>query len=299
MQGLDDVSVFVKVVQAGSFTQAARQLSMPNTTVSAKVASLEKRLGVTLIRRTTRKLNVTEAGEVYFRRCVLALEELQSAEMEVTSKQTAPQGILRITAPVDAGHTILPVMVRAFLRAYPAMKVDLLITNRVVDLVAEDVDIAMRAGELEDSTLIGKKFVSANMTFWASTSFVKKHGTPTHPRELSRFETIRFSYPSFAKLSLTNGKEKFSYTPKGRVSTDDLSVLKAFVLQGDGIGLLPTYLCEDEISKSKVVPVLPLWHFKAGSFSLVYPAQKFVSPKITAFINVAVDFGKSCTLRAT
>src|SRR5271154_3059276 len=94
MQGLDDVSVFVKVVQAGSFSQAARLLSMPNTTVSARVAALEKRLGVTLIRRTTRKLNVTEAGEVYFRRCVLALEELQAAESEVTSKQSAPQGIL-------------------------------------------------------------------------------------------------------------------------------------------------------------------------------------------------------------
>jgi DNA-binding transcriptional LysR family regulator len=296
MQGLDDVSVFVKVVQAGSFSQAARLLSMPNTTVSAKVAALEKRLGVTLIQRTTRKLNVTEAGEAYFRRCVVALEELQAAETEVTSSQAAPQGVLRITAPVDAGHTILPCMVRAFLKEYPTMEVDLVITNRVVDLVAEGVDIAMRAGDLEDSSLIGKKFVSANMAFWGSPSFVKKHGMPTHPRELSQYEVIRFSAPDFSKLTLThsNGKEKFNFSPKGRLSTDDLSVLKAFTLQGDGIGLLPTYLCEDELTRGKIVSILPQWYFSAGSFSLVYPAQKFISPKVHAFVKVAVEFGKAC-----
>jgi DNA-binding transcriptional LysR family regulator len=294
MQGLDDVSVFVKVVQAGSFSQAARQLSMPNTTVSAKVAALEKRLGVTLIQRTTRKLNITEAGEAYFRRCVVALEELQAAETEVTSSQAAPQGVLRITAPVDAGHTILPIMVRAFLKEYPTMEVDLVITNRVVDLVAEGVDIAMRAGELEDSTLIGKRFVSANMSFWASPSFVKKHGVPTHPRELDQYEIIRFNEAGFSKLTLTNGKERFTHAPKGRLSTDDLSVLKAFTLQGDGIGLLPTYLCEDELSRGKIVSILPQWYFSAGSFSLVYPAQKFISPKVHAFVKVAVEFGKSC-----
>jgi len=297
MQGLDDVSVFVKVVQAGSFSQAARQLAMPNTTVSAKVAALEKRLGVTLIQRTTRKLNITEAGEAYFRRCVVALEELQAAETEVTSSQAAPQGILRVTAPVDAGHTLLPSIVRTYLKNYPTMEVDLVITNRVVDLVAESVDIAMRAGELEDSTMVGKKFVSANMSFWASPSFVKKYGVPTHPKELHQYEIIRFSEASFSKLTLINGKERFTYAPKGRLSTDDLSVLKAFTLQGDGIGLLPNYLCDDELSRGKIVPVLPEWHFAAGSFSLVYPAQKFASPKVHAFIKVATEFGKNCTRR--
>jgi DNA-binding transcriptional LysR family regulator len=294
MQGLDDVTVFVKVVQAGSFTQAARLLSMPNTTVSAKVSALEKRLGVTLIQRTTRKLNVTQAGEAYFRRCVIALEELQAAETEVTSTQMVPQGILRLTAPVDIGHTILPCIVRAFLKKYPEMQIDLLITNNVVDLVAEGVDLAMRAGSLEDSTLMSQKFLRTNMSLWASPRYLKKKGSPAHPRELSQHETIRFSPGEFAKILLTNGKEKFTFTPQGRISTDDLSTLKAFVLQGDGIGLLPAYFCDDEFKKGQVSRVLPQWSRNLGDFALVCPAQKFVSPKVHAFIQVAQEFETRC-----
>ncbi len=155
---LDGIEVFVKVVEAGSFSQAAKLLGMPNSTVSAKVSALEKRLGVTLLQRSTRKLRATPAGETYFQQCVQALEQLQAAESELTSAQREPQGLLRVTAPADIGHTLLATLVRGFLQQYPKTEVELVVTNRVLDLIAEGVDLAIRAGELTDSRLIAKRF---------------------------------------------------------------------------------------------------------------------------------------------
>lgn len=299
MIGLDNIAVFVKVIQTGSFSQAARLLGMPNTTVSAKVADLEKRLGVTLIQRTTRKLNVTQAGEAYFRKCVQALEDIQNAEAEVTSSQEAPRGILRITSAVDVGHTLLPPIVQEFITKYPKIKVDLLITNRVVDLVAEGIDIAFRAGELEDSSMIAKKFVASHMKMWASPSYLKKRGIPSHPSELSQHEFVRFTSFTEDTIELTNGKEKVILSPTGRISADDLEIIKVFSTLGEGIGLFPGFLCEEEAKLKKIIPVLPEWYWGSGHFSIVYPYQKFVSPKIHAFLEVASEYGKACQTRTT
>ena len=189
---LDGIAVFVKVVQAGSFSRAAKLLGMPNTTVSAKVAQLERRLGVTLIQRTTRKLHITQSGEAYFKKCVHALDEIQAAETEVSATQGEPKGVLRITSAVDVGHSLLPSLVQSYLKKYPQMTVDLIITNRVVDLVAEGVDLGLRAGALKDSSLIAKKLISTKMGLWASPAFLKKCGPIHHPRDVDRLECIRF-----------------------------------------------------------------------------------------------------------
>src|SRR5690606_1413119 len=145
MNRLDGIDVFVKVVQCGSFSGAARLLGMPVTTVSGKVAALERRLGVTLIRRTTRKLSITQAGETYFAHCVRALEAVSAAEKSLSSAKAEPEGLLRVTAPPDIGHLILPPIVREYLKAHPKTRIELILTNRIVDLVGEGVDLAIRA----------------------------------------------------------------------------------------------------------------------------------------------------------
>lgn len=292
---LDGIAVFVKVVQAGSFRQAARLLGMPNSTVSAKVSLLEKRLGVTLIQRTTRKLRVTQPGEAYFRRCVQALEEIQAAETEVATSQQEPQGLLRITTAVDVGHSLLPPLVRAFLKQYPRMEVELMVTNRMVDLVAEGVDLGIRGGKLEDSSLIATRFVIGHGVLWASPSYLKKNGAPSHPEELSRHECLRFSPFKDNAWELTDGKQTAIVAARGRVLADDLETIKMFALLGQGIGLVPAFLCDEEARKGKLVQVLPQWHGAFGSFSLVYPAQRFVSPKIRAFISLAEETLKGRT----
>jgi DNA-binding transcriptional LysR family regulator len=284
---LDAIAVFVKVVQAGSFSQAAKLLGMPNSTVSAKVSLLEKRLGVTLLQRTTRKLRVTQAGEGYFKRCVQALDELQAAESELATAQREPQGLLRLTAPVELGHGLLPALVDGFLQKYPKMGVDLLITNRVLDLVAEGIDLAIRAGALKDSRLIAKRFTLGQFTLWASPSYLKNHAAPSHPRELSQHECFRFSRFKDATWKLTNGKEITTVTISGRVLADDFETIRSMACRGAGVGLMPSFLCAEEVRQKELVQVLPQWHGDTVWFSFVYPAQRFVSSKLRAFITIA------------
>jgi DNA-binding transcriptional LysR family regulator len=290
---LDGIEVFVKVVEAGSFSQAAKLLDMPNSTVSAKVSALEKRLGVTLLQRSTRKLRATPAGETYFQQCVQALEQLQAAESELTSAQREPQGLLRVTAPADIGHTLLAILVRGFLQQYPKTEVDLVVTNRVLDLIAEGVDLAIRAGELADSRLIAKRFSAGHVGLWASPAYLKKRGMmPSHPRDLAPQECLQFSLFKNNRLELTNGKESARVVAAGRLRADDFETLKAFALLGEGIVYLASFMCAEEAKQNRLQRVLPDWHGAAATFSLVYPAQRFVSPKVRAFIAVAEEILK-------
>lgn len=283
---LDSIAVFVKVVQAGSFSKAATLLGMPNTTVSSKVAQLEKHLGVTLIQRTTRKLHITQAGEAYFRGCAQALEEIRAAESEITQSQSTPRGVLRITAATDVGHTLLPPLVHLYTKKYPNVEVELIVTNRVVDLVGEGVDLGIRAGELEDSSLLSRKLISAEMVFMASPAYLKKNGTPTHPKHIHDHEFLQFSgHPDVIPLN-QNTKLKIRY----RVKADDLETLKKMVLLGQGVSLLPRFLCEEELKAGKLVHILPQWRLSDGGyFTLVYPAQKFIPPSVQAFVSLATE----------
>jgi DNA-binding transcriptional LysR family regulator len=287
MLELDGITVFVKVVQAGSFTLAARQLGMPNTTVSSKIARLEKRLGVTLIQRTTRKLNITPAGQAYFKRCLHALEEIQAGESELAKSAGEPQGLLRVTASVDVAHSILPPIVRLYLKKYPKTSIDLVVTNRFVDLVAEGVDVAIRAGELDDSSLIAKRMTPVQGGLWASAAYLKRMGTPRALADLAQHDLLVFSPFADSPFRLTNGTEVQSVPLNGRISADDFETLRTFIQKGDGIGPLPNFLGEDPTQKQDLVRVLPKWHWSDRSFSLVYPSQRFLSPKLEAFIQLA------------
>jgi DNA-binding transcriptional LysR family regulator len=291
---LDAIPVFVKVAQLGSFTRAAKTLNMPNTTVSAKVAQLERHLGVTLIQRTTRKLNLTEAGRAYLDRCVRALDELQAAESELHEATSEIQGTLRITAAVDVGQSLLAMMVDRYLKQYPKMEVDLVLTNRMVDLVGEGVDLALRAGKLKDSSLIAKRMMNVRMSLWASKTYLKK-GSPKDLKDLANYKTIHFSPFKDAAIELTNGKQTVkAVLTRGPLHADDFGTVKALAELGHGIAILPDYICENDVSENKLVKVLPEWALQGGNFSLVYPAQKFVTPKVRAFIGVAEEFFKSC-----
>jgi len=286
---LDGIEVFVKVVQSGSFSRAAKALGMPNSTVSAKISALEKRLGATLLQRTTRKLHVTQAGQAYYKRCVLALEQLQAADAELTSGQREPRGELRVTAPVDIGHSLLVTLVRSYLQRYPKIRVDLTVTNRTVDLVAEGIDLAVRAGNLSDSRLIAKRFAIGHYGLWASAEYLKKYGTPAHPRELAQHQMLRFSHMKAAGVQLNNGKESSPVEFAGRVSADDLDTLKAFALLGEGIVYLPAYLCAKSADETPLQRVLPNWRGGMAAVSFVYPAQRFVPAKVRAFMTVAEE----------
>lgn len=281
---LDGIDVFVKVAQIGSFSGAARVMKMPVTTVSGKVAQLEKRLGVTLIHRTTRKLNLTPAGEAYFKRCVRALEEVRAGESEIASTKTEPEGLLRITSPVDVGHILLAPIIRDYLKEYPKVQIEMLLTSRRVDLVGEGVDLAVRAGKLNDSNLIARKFVETQGFFYASSGYLKRVGTPKHPKELKNHQLLRFSVMP-ENLKVTNGKEEVDIKFNGRLSVDDIEMLKLFVQSGEGIGMIPRFICMNDEASGRMVRIMPQWSFGSFALNFVYPPQRYVDPRVKSFID--------------
>lgn len=286
---LDGIDIFVKVVQAGSFTLAARQLGMPVTTVSGKIAALEKRLGVTLIHRTTRKLNVTEAGEAFYKRCVRALAEVEAGEKELTSARSEPEGVLRLTATADVARVLLAPIVTDYLKSYPKVRVEIIATNRLVDLIGEGIDLAFRFGSLKDSTMIARKFIETGASLWASPGYIKKKGAPRHPRDLGKHSGVSYSSMAFDKIRLQRNDEEIEVPFQGRLLVDDMEVIKTFVLQGQGVGLIPDFLCEEENQSGKLVKVLPQWGWGVFQLSFVYPAQRFVAPKVHTFIESALN----------
>ena len=286
---LNEVAVFIKVIQSGSFSKAAKQLAMPNSTVSAKVSSLEKRLGLTLIQRTTRKLNVTPAGEAYFTRCLQGLEEIRAAEDEITAGQDQPKGLLRITAPADLGIALLPDLAVKFTKKYPLARLEMILTDRRVDLVAEGVDLAIRAGELKDSSLMAKKLGAVYFAPFASPAYLKAHGTPKTPSELKSHTCLQFAPFSGAPWKLAGPKGSVSIAIQPQMIANDLNVVKTLTLSGAGISLMPTFQCYPEVNNGKLMRILDDWRTPLSSVHFVYPAQKFVPLKLSAFMEMATD----------
>ncbi len=285
----NEVAIFIKVVQVGSFSRAAKELGMPNSTVSAKISSLERRLGVTLIQRTTRKLNITPAGNAYFKRCMLGMEEIKAAEAEIANIQGEPQGLLRITAPTEFGSTILPGLISEYIKKFPKVRIEVLLTDRRIDLLSENVDLAIRAGEMKDSTLIAKRIGSIYFAPFASPKYLKAKGTPMHPRELKQHSCLQFTPLGVDEWKMTSSKGSLNVPLSGRVLMNDMTALKKMAVMGDGIVFLPTYYCYTEVSNKQLIRILPEWRSNLAPIHFVYPAQRFVTPKLSAFIALASD----------
>lgn len=284
---LNAISVFVKVVEAGSFSGAARMLDMPKTTVSARVAALEGTLGVTLIHRTTRKLHVTEPGRRYFQHCARAMRELDDARAELASASEEPQGLFRITAPVDIGHAVLPRIVAAFVGKYPQVQVELLLSNQVVDLVGEGIDLALRAGNRKDSSLVGRRFFELTANVWASPAYLALGAPPKTPAALAKLAFI--AYRGTDSVQLTNGRATARVPTTSRVRCDDFAGIKAMVLLGAGVGWLPDFLTTGEAAAGLLVPALHGWKAKAqGHVFFTYPSHRRASPNVSTFIETAL-----------
>jgi DNA-binding transcriptional LysR family regulator len=284
---LNEISVFVKVVQLGSFTQAARQLGMPNSTVSARVASLERRLGLILLRRTTRQLHLTDVGQAYFRRCLNGLEEIARAEVELVSSQSEPQGKLRIAAPVELGSNILPPIMADFSKRYPKVDIETVLTDRVVDLLSDGIDLAIRMGQLRDSSLMAKKLGSVSSGLFASPLYIRKSASLENPKQLSQHQLLQFTPFGKTSWELTNKKTAVKIAVPGRILANDLNMLKAMAVSGAGIVLLPSFLCLTEIKEGRLVHLLPEWRTGVAPVHFVHSGQKFPAPSLKLFIQTA------------
>jgi DNA-binding transcriptional LysR family regulator len=283
---IDEVRVFVTVLEAGSFAAAARRLAMPTTTVSAKVAALEERLGITLIQRTTRKLRATPAGQRYFERCRIGLRELEAAEAEVTMDGDVPSGTLRLTAPVSMARVLLAPIVIGFREAFPEVKVELLVADREADLVGEGIDLALRVGELKDSSMVARMFVSGSGGFYASANYLARHGTPKGLDDLARHEIIG---RAGARAAREARRGQIAMNPGGTITCDDFNLARSLIAMDGGIGYLPTLLADGGPGDPPLVRVLPEFSVPQTGLYFVYPSQRFVPARVKAFIAFAVQ----------
>src|SRR5574343_3928 len=286
---LDEAAVFVKVVDAGSFSAAARLLGLPTSTVSTRVARLERRLGVTLLQRTTRRLSLTDAGSLYYQHAATGLGHMLDAEAAVTESAGEPKGLLRVTAPADIGDALLADIVRQMHRRYPQVGIDLLLVSHYVDLVAEGVDVAIRAGSLKDSTLIAKHVGLARWVPFASPDYLVSAPPLDAPQALRHHCCLQFTPLGKESWTLSGQAGSVTVPLPGLVMINDVRVVRAMMLAGEGVALLPEYLCRVECAAGSLVRLLPEWHAKAGPVHLVYPRQRFMPPKLRAFIDLAAE----------
>lgn len=282
---LDPLDVFVEVAVQGSFTAAARKLQMPVTTVSGKVALLERRLGVQLLKRTTRRLTLTQEGRLYLTHCQRALEEMREGERALSAHREEPQGLLRVTAAIDVGQSLLPHIVNGYLKRYPKVQVDLIITNRVVDLVSEGVDLAFRIGSAADSSLKARKLRNAEVGLWASAAWAERREIK-HPRDLEKEPMVHFSIAG-SQLVLKRNQQVHRFQPQWSVRVDDFVTARSLIEAGTHCGLLPALLCE-EPRRTNLVRLLPDWNWSTADLLLVYPDQRFLSLTVRTFIDHAV-----------
>ncbi|HVV88248.1 MAG TPA: LysR substrate-binding domain-containing protein [Kofleriaceae bacterium] len=287
---LNEIVVFAKVVETRSFTAAAQQLGLPKSTVSRKVAQLEERLAARLIQRTTRKLSLTEIGQAYYERCARIVTDISMAEQLVSDMQSTPRGLLKVTAPIDLGAFRLGAVTAEFCREHPDIYVHLDLSDRIVDLVEEGLDLAIRFGPLGESSLVARRLSQGTMSFYAAPGYLERRPAPDDPDALADHDLLAFvPHHRFSTWSLVGpGGASAELTPTARFTSNNLLAVREAAIAGAGIALLPSFVvhCPTTVPLS---PVLPGWYAPTGELYAVYPSTRNLSPKVRAYLDFVVE----------
>ena len=285
MANLDDVLIFVQVAQFESISRAARSLGMPISTVSRRLSVLESKLGVSLLRRTTRRVSLTAHGREYFDQCREPLALLEQAERTLTLGQEAPAGMLRMTVPVILGQAPFLNFLSGFLNAHPQIRIDLFITNLFLDLVADNLDVAIRFGELEDSSMVATPIGQSIRYVVATPEYLKGRKLPREPADLEVHECVMLNARNNrTDWELVNGRKKARVHVSGPISSRDFNSVSAFVYRGHGIGLLPSTYCDEALASGALIRLLPKWASPQIPVFAVYANRKFQPLRLKVFL---------------
>lgn len=284
---LSAMAVFARVVEAGSFSRAADALGMSKSAVSKQVARLEDRLGARLLNRTTRQLSLTEAGTAFYSGCRQLVADAESAEAAVSHLAQAPRGTLHVNAPMTFGQQHVAPALPEFMARYPDLGVDLQLNDRTVDLVDEGFDVAIRIGELADSSLIAKRLAPFRRLLVAAPDYLDRHGRPEHPHDLKAHACLIYSYLAVGRSWPFRGAEGTIRVPVGgRLEANNGDVLLVAARNGMGIAQLPTFICGDDVRAGRLETVLDAWPDASNTgVYAVYPASRTVLPKVRVFID--------------
>jgi DNA-binding transcriptional LysR family regulator len=284
---LNDTLVFVRVAQAGSFSAAARLMGMPVSTLSVRVSRLEQRLGVTLLQRTTRRLNLTEAGQAYLQQAARGVEEIAQAEAQIDAGKHEVQGLLRITLPIDMGDEQLLEILSNYRARHPGVSVELVFSDARLDLVEQGLDVALRAGELADSSLVARQIGQARWAPFAHPDYLKRAPALRQPRDLAHHAALCFSPLGREHWTLMRGKTQVNVPLQSAFAANDMRMIRQLALNAQGVALLPDYVFRREVDHGHLVPLLPGWHARTDPIHLVYPSQRYVPAKLRHFIDEA------------
>ncbi len=284
---LNHVVVFEAVARTGSFSAAAKELGIPKSSASRAIARLENDLRVQLLFRTTRKVSLSEAGTALFDRVTPLLRSMKAALSGLPERGEAPSGTLKVTAPVDLGVLFLAEVLARYAARYPAVSVDLHLTGRVVDLVGEGFDVALRvASRLEDSSLVVRRAAPVLFQLFASPVYLARRGTPRTADELDAHDWVVFRGGP-QKLRVAPVRASTERAP--RIVCDDLLFVRDAVRAGVGIGLLPTFVAEPDVIAGSLVRIVPKFERPAGSLYIVTPSAKHVPGKVAAFRDLVLE----------
>jgi DNA-binding transcriptional LysR family regulator len=285
-----EMLTFSAVVDAGSFVGGANTLDMSKAAVSRYVGDLETRLGIRLLHRTTRKLSLTEEGEVFYARCKELLSNISDAELEITSRTAEAVGLLRISAPVTFGILHLANLWGEFAGRHPKVSLDVTLSDRVIDIIEDGFDVAIRIAQLPNSTLISKKLASTRMVLCASPQYIKRNGKLTHPSDLTKHSVLAYTYWSMRDEWTFEGPEG-SVTVKTvpRLKTNNGDTNLAGALMHQGIVLQPTFLVGKYLTSGELVELIPEYKSIELGIYAIYPTRKLVSPKVRLLIDFLVQ----------
>ena len=291
MDRFDAMQAFARVVEAGSFTKAAETLHMSKTSVTQLVQQLEARLRVKLLNRTTRKVNVTADGAAYYERVVRLLGDMDDAETSLSGASASPRGRLRVDVPSPLARLILVPALPAFHARYPDIQFDMGVSDRMVDLIGENVDCVVRGGELADQSLMARRVGDLQLGVYAAPSYLERAGSPSHPRELenSHHRVVGFHWPRTGKvLPYTlhrQGGESIQVQGRYVLAVDDGNAYLAAGLAGLGVLWLPDYMSDAHVARGELVPLFEGWRLDPMPIYVAFPPNRHVSAKLRVFID--------------
>jgi DNA-binding transcriptional LysR family regulator len=256
---LNDMALFVEVVKARGFRHAAEALGIPNSTVSRRISTLEKSIGLRLLNRTTRKIELTEAGQIYFERCRRIVDEARLAHEQLGDLLTQPSGVIRASLPVDFATIYLAPLIAEFARRYPSIRFDFDLSPRRVDLVSEPFDIAIRMGSPPDSNLIARQLALFSCHVYASPRYLEQFGEPSHPSELAQHECLGFRARKPNVWTLHNADQSIEVTVNGRFQLNSVGLIRQLAILDLGIAVLPKEIAADDLMQGRLHKILPDW----------------------------------------
>lgn len=285
---LQDMALFALVAERGSFTAAAQEAGLPKSSVSQRISQLEQLVGLRLFNRTTRKINLTFAGERYLVHCREMLDASERAEYALQQLRDNPSGRLRITCPAGIGATLLARMNTQFQRSYPNVVLEVSISDEVVDLVETGYDVALRTGKPQDSSLIGRMIGHSPRLLVASPDYLDNHPTLEHPSQLTEHPCI--VHRAWNEWVLQKGEAYYRCDLPRLHTTDNLLYARECAKEGAGITLLPSFLVEGSLESGELAVVLPAWEPQGNDLYLVYPSRKLNSPALACYIDFIMKF---------